>query len=65
MSYSHLISTALDDPHPGATDHMELRAAEIAKREGHSSVTDEDRESALHEMEETSLQVSPDADASH
>ncbi|MDB6137272.1 MAG: hypothetical protein JWO94_344 [Verrucomicrobiaceae bacterium] len=38
----------------GKMDPVEMRAAEIAKRDRRDSVTDEDRQRAFHELQEMS-----------
>ncbi len=42
-----------NDALEGKTDAVEMRAAEIAKREGRHDITDEDRKLAFEELKET------------
>ena len=40
------------EPEEGKTDPVDVRAAEIAKREGRESISDADRKRAFDEMQE-------------
>ncbi|WP_265592752.1 hypothetical protein [Verrucomicrobium sp. BvORR034] len=58
--------TQEDPPQPASADKLELRAVEIAKRDGRESVTSQDRQEAYEEMKETSQPNPTDQDeASH
>jgi hypothetical protein len=48
------MDTEAKQPAPAGADHLELRAADIAKRKGHGRVTDEDRKQAYEELRQTS-----------
>ncbi|TDU73348.1 hypothetical protein EI77_01818 [Prosthecobacter fusiformis] len=51
----HLPSTSQDqDSQLGGTDQIEQMAADLANKENHSKVTDEDRKEALEQMQEMS-----------
>lgn len=50
---------------PGSADHVELRAADIAKKRGDQRVTDEDRKSAYAELHATAPPVAKGEPASH
>ena len=52
-------------PRPGSPDPIEVRAAEIAKRHGHSRVTDEDRKLAYEELRRMSRDQSENGEVSH
>lgn len=52
-------------PAPGSTDHLEMRAAEIAKRNGNQHVTDEDRKAAYSELRTTAPPVAKGEPVSH
>lgn len=55
-----------DPPQPASADKLELRAVEIAKRDGREAVTGQDREKAYEEMKETGQPNPTDRDeASH
>lgn len=43
-----------NDALQGKTDTVEMRAAEMAKREGRHDITDEDRKRAFEELKKTS-----------
>lgn len=43
----------------GETDAIEVRAGEIAKREGRHDITEEDRKRAFQEMKETGARAAP------
>ncbi len=45
--------TQEDPPQPASADKLELRAVEIAKRDGRETVTGQDREKAYEEMKAT------------
>lgn len=58
--------TQEDPPQPASADNLELRAVEIAKRDGRDSVTSQDREKAYKEMSETAQPNPTDqGEASH
>jgi hypothetical protein len=50
---------------PTGDDHLELRAAEIAKRNGRSLANDEDRKVAYEEMKERGQPAPNDEPAPH
>ncbi|RBP47936.1 hypothetical protein DES53_101736 [Roseimicrobium gellanilyticum] len=52
-------------PKPGSPDPIEVRAAEVAKRHGHSRVTDEDRKLAYDELRRMSRDQSVDGEVHH
>lgn len=52
-------------PKPGSPDPIEVRAAEVAKRHGHSRVTDEDRTLAYDELRRMSRDQSVDGEVHH
>lgn len=52
-------------PNPGSPDPVEVRAAEVAKRHGHSRVTDEDRKLAYDELRRMSRDQSVDGEVHH
>ncbi len=43
----------------GATDQIEQRAAALAVKDGHTSISNDDREEALEQMQETSPPPAP------
>jgi hypothetical protein len=52
-------------PKPGSPDPIEERAAEVAKRHGHSRVTDADRRLAFDELRKMSRDQSIDGEVHH
>ena len=50
---------------PTGDDHLELRAAEIAKRNGRSQANEEDRKLAYEEMKERGQPAPDDEPAPH
>gem|GEM_PF-6267635 len=52
-----------ETPAQNKTDAVDARAAEIAKREGRSQISDADRKSAFEEMKETSPPAAEEAKA--
>ncbi len=50
---------------PTGDDHLELRAAEIARRNGRTLASDEDREVAYEEMKERGQPAPDDEPAPH
>lgn len=58
-------ATPQQAPAPGSTDHLEMRAAEIAKRNGNQHVTDEDRKAAYSELRTTAPPVAKGEPVSH
>lgn len=52
-------------PKPGSADPIEVRAAEVAKRQGHSQVTDQDRKLAYEELRSMSRDQSENGEVSH
>jgi hypothetical protein len=52
-------------PNPGSPDPIEVRAAEVARRHGHSRVTDEDRKLAFDELRRMSRDQSENGEVSH
>lgn len=60
------VITTENPPQPASADKLELRATEIAKREGRAAVTAQDRQSAYDEMRQTGQVQPTDGDeASH
>ena len=53
------------NPMPASADPVELRAAEIAKRNHHTQVTDEDRNQAYEELRRSAPQLPSDEPAAH
>ena len=64
-SREHPVTKQEEGSQPTADDHLELRAAEIARRNGRTLASDEDRKVAYEEMKERGQPAPNDEPAPH